>query len=182
MKKRFIPVCAVMLASSMLFSSCIGNFALTNKVLSWNKQIGNKFVNELVFFGFWILPVYEISALADVLVINTVEFWSGTNPIAAGQKVVSDENNRYLIAWDENGYTITDEKDNTVTKLNFNKEENSWSVATPEGDVTFLAFVDDSHVKVPAGDDTYTVVELSQQGVLAYKDMIGRSNMLFASK
>ena len=54
-----------MLAGSFLFSSCIGSFALSNKVLSWNQQIGNKFVNEIVFFGFWILPVYEITIKDD---------------------------------------------------------------------------------------------------------------------
>ena len=35
-----------------------------------------------MFIAFWIVPVYEISALADVLVINSIEFWSGSNPVA----------------------------------------------------------------------------------------------------
>ena len=104
MKKRLLPVCAVVLASSMLFSSCIGSFGLSNKVLSWNQQISNKFVNELVFIGFWILPVYEISMLADMLVLNSVEFWSGSNPVVAGQKVVNGENGRYLVEWNKDGY------------------------------------------------------------------------------
>ena len=75
-------VCALM--GSMMLPSCIGSFTLTNKLLSWNNQVGSKFVNELVFFAFWILPVYEVSALADVLVLNSIEFWSGSNPVAAG--------------------------------------------------------------------------------------------------
>ena len=74
----------------MLFSSCIGSFSLTNKLLAWNKTVGNKFVNELVFFAFWVLPVYEVSALADVLVLNSIEFWSGGNPVAKGTKVIED--------------------------------------------------------------------------------------------
>ena len=73
---------ATTLASSVLFSSCIGSFGLTNKLLSWNSNIDSKFVNELVFIAFWIVPVYEISALADVLVLNSIEFWSGSNPVA----------------------------------------------------------------------------------------------------
>ena len=103
MKKRIIPVCAIVLASSLLLTSCIGSFKMTNKVLAWNSQISNKFVNELVFFGLWVLPVYEISALADMLVINSIEFWSGSNPIAQGQKTIEDDNGRYLLAWDETG-------------------------------------------------------------------------------
>ena len=81
MRKKIIPICAFTLACSLFCTSCIGKFALTHKVLGWNHQISNKFVNELVFVGFWILPIYEISALADLLVINSIEFWSGSNPI-----------------------------------------------------------------------------------------------------
>ena len=76
MKKRLIPVALIAAISIPMFTSCIGSFALTNKLLSWNRNVGNKVVNELVFIAFWILPVYEVSALADILVINSIEFWS----------------------------------------------------------------------------------------------------------
>lgn len=181
MRKLFMPICALLLASSLMFTSCIGSFKLTNKVLSWNHQISNKFVNELVFFGLWVLPVYEISALADMLVINTVEFWSGSNPIAAGQTTVNDENGRFLIAWDSTGYTITNETTGEVTRLNFDIDTNSWSLATDQGDITLLTFVDDTHVKVPTRDGSTTIVELSEAGVLAYKDMVS-SDLLLAQK
>ena len=81
-KKSLTLLLATTVASSILFSSCIGSFGLTNKLLTWNRSIDSKFVNELVFIAFWIVPVYEISALADVLVINSIEFWSGSNPVA----------------------------------------------------------------------------------------------------
>lgn len=182
MKKRIIPVCAIALASAFMFSSCIGNFALTRKVLDWNQQVGNKFVNELVFFGFWILPVYEITTLADLVIINSVEFWSGSNPIAQGQKVVEGETGNYLVAWDESGYTITNQEDNSQVRLKFNQENNSWAVETEEGDITFLTYVDDNHVKMPTADGSSTVVELSQEGVLAYKALAAQSSDTFLAK
>lgn len=182
MRKIFLPVCAIVLASSMLFTSCIGSFKLTNKVLAWNHQIGNKFVNELVFFGLWILPVYEISAIADILVINSVEFWSGTNPIQAGTKTVTDENGRFLIAWDNTGYKITNETTGEVTRFNFDADTNSWSLATKDGDITFLTFVDDTHVKLPTRDGSTTIVEVSDNGVMAYRDMVGYTTELFAQR
>lgn len=41
MKKKYFTVGAVLLcAGSLMFSSCIGSFALTNKLLNWNKQVG----------------------------------------------------------------------------------------------------------------------------------------------
>ena len=40
MKKRFLPVALVVaLATSMMTSSCIGSFALFNKLLAWNNQV-----------------------------------------------------------------------------------------------------------------------------------------------
>ena len=44
MKKKSLTVLVVTaLASSMLFSSCIGSFGLFNRLLDWNKNIDNTF-------------------------------------------------------------------------------------------------------------------------------------------
>ena len=150
MKKRYLSVALVVaLAGSMVMTSCIGSFSLTNKLLSWNRQVGNKFVNELVFFAFWIIPVYEVSALADVLVINSIEFWSGTNPVAKGKKVVDGHDGRYLVECDGKGYTITSENDGSVVRLDFDQSDNSWSVSANGGEsYKFMTFIDDTHVNM----------------------------------
>ena len=85
-------VCCALAGATL--TSCIGSYALFNKVRGWNEQAtGNKFLNELIHIGLWIVPVYEVTFLADILVLNSVEFWSGTNPIAAGTvKEVNTEN------------------------------------------------------------------------------------------
>ena len=66
----------------MTSSGCFGSFSLTNKLYSWNDTVGDKFVNSLVFWVLVILPVYNISVLADVILFNLIEFWTGNNPIA----------------------------------------------------------------------------------------------------
>ena len=81
-----------------MFSSCIGSFRLTNKLLAWNQTIDSKFVNELVFIAFCIVPVYPISAMADLIVINSIEFWSGENPVADTGKVKTIEGKVMLIS------------------------------------------------------------------------------------
>ena len=49
MKKSYIAVAlAVSILGGSTLTSCIGSFQLTNKLLSWNKSVGNKFVNELL--------------------------------------------------------------------------------------------------------------------------------------
>ena len=74
MKKFNLKLAAtVMVCGAFLFSSCIGSFGLHSKLLSWNEGIGNKFVNELVYLAFNIIPVYGICYLADALVITSKE-------------------------------------------------------------------------------------------------------------
>ena len=177
MKKKYLSVALVLaLSSSMLFTSCIGSFNLTKKVLSWNQQVGSKFVNELVFFAFWILPVYEISAVADLLVINSIEFWSGTNPVAQGTRVIDGEDGRYLVKCDKNGYTITSERDKSVVKFALNEKDNSWALETDDSSITFITFVDDTHVKMITPDGTFETIELSQAGLYAYQAIVQKGN------
>ena len=88
MKKLKIKVVCALLGGSLLFSSCIGSFALWNNLKDWNQGIGNKFVNELVFLAFNIIPVYGVAYFADVVVLNSIEFWSGSNPWFTIRKTV----------------------------------------------------------------------------------------------
>ena len=74
MKKFNLKLAAtVMVCGAFLFSSCIGSFGLHSKLLNWNQGIGNKFVNELVFLAFNIIPVYGVCYL----------LWSST-PLNSG--------------------------------------------------------------------------------------------------
>ena len=146
MKKKFLSVGVILLvASSITFTSCIGSFALTNKVLSWNQQVGNKFVNELVFVAFWVVPVYELSCIADVLVINTIEFWSGSNPVTASTQVVDGKDARYIVQRDNSGYTITNLKDKSVSKFVFDPSDKSWAFEQNGKSHKLMKFIDDNH-------------------------------------
>lgn len=176
MKKRIIPIALIAALSVPMFTSCIGSFSLTNKLLSWNRTIDNKVVNEIVFLAFWILPVYEVSALADILVINSIEFWSGTNPMACGKKIIDGHDGRYLVECDGKGYTVTSENDGSTVRLDFDMAQQTWSVALPDGEsYEFMTFVDENHVKMPAADGKSVVVDLNDEGLLAYRAMADKS-------
>ena len=169
MKKWLKPV-AMILAASMLFSSCIGSFSLSNKLLAWNNNVGDKFTNEVVFFLFWILPAYEVTLLADLLVLNSIEFWSGNKPLSASTTTVHGTDGDYLVASDSNGYTITSLTDSSSVRLDFDPYDSSWSYSVDgNAPVRFMTFIDDSHVSVPSADGVnWTTVELSRQGVSDY--------------
>ena len=179
-KKQLIVATVVALSASMMMQSCIGSFALFNKVKTWNEHVGDKFVNEIVFVAMWILPVYELCFAADLLVLNSIEFWSGTNPALAQTKVIDGKDAQYLVARNEAGYTITNMTTKQVTRFNFNAEDNSWSLENNGQEVKLFNFVDDTHVDVLTRDGSYTRVELSQAGVLAYQDLVGISGVAFA--
>ena len=97
MRKFKISVACLILSSSIICSSCIGSFGLWSSLKDWNNSIGNKFVNEIVFLAFHIVPVYEVAYLADIIVLNSIEFWSGANPLAdnVGSVKVKTENISY---------------------------------------------------------------------------------------
>lgn len=175
MKKKILTVAVIIaLGGSVMFTSCIGKFALTKKVMAWNNQVSNKFVNELVFIAFWVLPVYEVTSIADLLVINSLEFWSGSNPVEASTKVIDTENGRYLVDCDGKGYTVTNETTGESARFNFDVEEQTWSINVGGEDMPFMTFVDDSHVKMIQPDGSFRVVELNEQGVMAYQyDALG---------
>ena len=183
MKKKALTVGLVLaIASSLTLTSCLGSFALTNRLLDWNKSVGSKFVNELVFFAFWVLPVYEVSCLADVLVINSIEFWSGDNPMACGTKrIEGTDGQRYLVRCDGRGYDIISESDNSSVRLDVSADDQRWDVTVGDQSYELMTFVDADHVSLPCADGTRTPVELSQAGVMAYQHM-ATPNTLFAQK
>lgn len=182
MKKVYIKVSVVMtLGLSLITTSCIGSFSLTNQLLSWNKTVSNKFVNELVFIAFCVIPVYEVTAVADILVLNSIEFWSGKNPVTADTRIVEGSDGKYLVESDSKGYTITSQQDGSTVRLDYNDSDDSWSVQTPDGPVKFMSFVDTDHVKLLDSKGQYQIVELSQAGVMAYQSA-NENIQLMASK
>lgn len=179
-KKQLIMATVVALSASMMMQSCIGSFALFNKVKSWNDHVGDKFVNEIVFVAMWILPVYELCFAADLLILNSIEFWSGSNPAMAQTQVIDGKDAQYLVASNDKGYVITNLKTKQVTRFNFDAADNSWSIENNGQQVKLFTFVDDTHVDVITRDGGYTRVELSQPGVLAYQQLVGVGGVAFA--
>jgi hypothetical protein len=70
-------------------SGCMGNNALTRKALKFNLTTAEgRWTRELLFVGMWVIPVYLVTWFVDVLFINSVEFWTGKNPLSGRGAVV----------------------------------------------------------------------------------------------
>jgi len=117
---------------TVLLTSCYGSFQLTRSLWDWNGTVGDKFTNELVFLAFCIVPVYEVAAVVDALVLNSVEFWSGANPMSMKdgekeQKIVEIDGKKYRLTAEKNKMTVEDLKDaKGKTEMIFNEEDQSW--------------------------------------------------------
>ncbi len=183
MKKNFGKMAAaVLLGSSIMFTSCIGSFGLTGKVYNWNKLVGSKWVNEVVFLAFCIVPVYEISLFADAVVLNTIEFWTGSNPIAAGSvKKVEGEKSNYTIISKTDGYIIEKEGTEKSIELIYNKEDNTWNVKTDDGETTkLLQMTDNNEVTMFLPDGKTMDVSLDKAGIDAFKQVVEKETYFAA--
>lgn len=184
MKKFKIKVAYMLLGTSLMFSSCIGSFALWNQLKDWNQGIGNKFVNELVFLAFHVIPVYEVAYIADALVINSIEFWSGSNPLADNigkTKVIKSENGEYLVTTNENGYTISKKGENKDLNLVYDNDSRTWNAVYDGENYELMTMNEDGSITVKLQDGNTVTVLPDQMGVASIQSAVKGETSLFAS-
>ena len=155
MKKFMVNAVIAVSLGAMTLSSCIGSFGLTNKVLDWNKgATDNKFINELIFLV--ISPAYAVCSVADLFVLNTIEFWTGDKVVANVGKtknVTGKDGRLYAIKTLKNGYEITD-PEGEKSYFVFDKKNKSWSYSK-DGDIRELfSFNEDGSIQacLPNGE------------------------------
>jgi hypothetical protein len=80
----------VLLFACLATPSCVGPNNAFNGLVSWNARAADsRWVNELIYLGLWIVPVYEVSLALDGLVFNSLEFWGMENPIGKPAEIES---------------------------------------------------------------------------------------------
>ncbi len=164
MKKHF-KLSALLLSATIILTSCIGSFRLTNNIKDWNEGIGNKWVNELVFIAMHIVPVYEIAMLVDGVVLNSIEFWTGNNLVMepGETKVVKNSQGQDVqVTALENGYTVSD--GDTSMNFIFDEEEKVWSAEYNDQVTKLVKLMDDNTAQLFMGEDVVTVT-LDEQGI-----------------
>lgn len=186
MKTKKIEIAVCLLCGSLLLSSCIGSFNLTKRVLTWNRSISNeKFVNELVFIALNIVPVYPVAVMADALVLNSVEFWTGENPMAAqvGEvKKVKGTNGNYLVKTLENGYQITKEGEETALTLVYDTEENCWNLVADGETRPLVKRTHHDTAELYLGNGTSVSINLTQQGMVAARQLTDNYSLWMAAR
>jgi hypothetical protein len=80
--KKLISLILIIGFSMGIMIQCYGSFPLVRTVYNFNGSIGDQskaggFIRSIVMIVLTIIPVYGISFLADAIILNSIEFWSG---------------------------------------------------------------------------------------------------------
>ena len=85
---------SITLVTLLLFvlavSGCYGGFYLTKALYKFNGEVkvdgspkADRVAQSAVMVLLVIIPVYQLAALADAVILNSIEFWTGKNPMTS---------------------------------------------------------------------------------------------------
>ncbi|WP_431125153.1 DUF3332 domain-containing protein [Flagellimonas flava] len=156
-------ISCLMLSCAILFSSCLGSFRAFNNLKDWNQGLtDSKFLDNLIFWGLNIVPVYGLFFLGDALIFNVIEFWSGSNPIAmkdgeSETQMVEHDGNTFKMVATKNRIQVTvveGPKKGKKIDLVYKPDEKSWNAIRPNGEVIRLSSFEEGFYIVYMPDGT----------------------------
>lgn len=107
-----------LVALGLFVGGCYGPFYLTRKVWKFNGEVSdNKWVVEVAFLVMNIVPVYQVAGLADSLIFNSIEFWTGNNPMSETASASGVSATRRIVRKDGEFLLKQDAKDLVIEQL-----------------------------------------------------------------
>lgn len=137
---------------AMTQTGCFGTFALTRKAYEFHDGLtDSKFLKSLLFWipgGF----VYGIVGFIDVIILNLIEFWSGSNPLSMNEgdyemQLATVEGEQFRIEATKDTFTTTQlsgEKAGEVRVMKFDRSDKTWKYTDSHAkDVAVMSFLGD---------------------------------------
>ncbi|HAS6360599.1 TPA: DUF3332 domain-containing protein [Vibrio vulnificus] len=94
MKKTITKVVALSVAA-MVLSGCVGSNAVTGYVMGFNlKAVDNRYARGGL--NMLLAPVYGVAIAADYIVFNSLEFWTGKNPLNGKPHIFDTKMDTYI--------------------------------------------------------------------------------------
>lgn len=178
--KKTLKLSVLLLSATIMFSSCLGSFRLTNRIKDWNESLSSKWVNELVFLAMHIVPVYQISIFVDAVVLNSVEFWTGKTFVSneGETKIVKNSQGQDVeVTAMENGYKFS--SNGETMNLLFDEATQVWSAEYNNHTTQLMKMVDGNNAQLFLVNGGVMDVTLDAQGVEMARLFMNNS---FASK
>lgn len=160
---KLVSMALVAIILTVGVAGCFGNFAATRKVYEFNESFGNKWMNQIMFWVLSFVPVYNVAAFADVVLFNTIEFWTGSNPIAMGpnEEVIkyANQNGKNLRITIRQNEIRVEDVDNPAEELELSYKplERSWYYHSDSGMVKIATLSDNQADFFAPSGKTYTL-------------------------
>lgn len=127
-------VLGALLAGMATQAGCFGSFALTNKLYQFNDGVSDSMVvKEILFLAMVIVPVYEIGMLGDAIILNLVEFLTGSNPLADASGVMEVDGAQVYFERTRKGIDVVTVREGVEERRSFRRGDGSWEVVDATG-------------------------------------------------
>jgi len=148
----------------------------------WNQEVSeSRFVNNLIFWGLNIIPVYGLFFVGDAIIFNVIEFWSGSNPIAMNDgdsetQIVERDGNTFEMIATKNRMEITvldGPKKGKKVDLVYRPHEKSWNAVKPNGEIIKLSSFKEGFyiVYMPNGEEVkINPLQSKEEGLAVIKE------------
>ena len=172
MKKVSFKVSALLLAGTLMCSSCIGSFALFNGYEKWQcNMTSSKIVNGVV--GLILQPIVGgVCLTVDALILNTIEFWTGNNPLAQSTKeVIGSDGRQYAITTTKHGYDVKD-ANGLVARFTHDEATDAWSVTQNGVTRQLVRFMQDGRIQATLPSGATITIAQDEAGVQQLREAV----------
>ena len=93
--KKAIAKIGALTAVAVSLSGCVGSNAVTGYVMGFNlKAVDNRYARGGL--NMLMAPVYGVAIAADYIVFNSLEFWTGKNPLNGKPHIFDKKMDTYI--------------------------------------------------------------------------------------
>ena len=160
-----------------LVTGCTGSFNLTRKVYNLHRSQDDKWKDELIFLCVVLIPIYSISTFADAIVFNSIEFWTGENPVemtANNTKHIQVGDATATLTYDPKTeqVTVVSETDKGTSTVVLDKGEGLVRAMDEKGEVIYLSTRNSAGDVVVYDKDLQLVKNYTQEQIEKIKESI----------
>ncbi len=93
--KKIMTKAVIATAITLSLSGCVGSNAVTGMLMKFNVEaVDNRYARGGVYF--LLSPVYALTFAADFIVFNSLEFWTGSNPLTGSPHIFDTKTDTML--------------------------------------------------------------------------------------